>query len=253
MSDALIAQELAAAEAAWKDANEGKARVCARRAVALATEAWLARLPVPPWRGDAMKHLREIQQAASFPLPIRLAAERLSTTVSRRHADPFSTDPIGDARVIVEYLTANTKEMSRSILDHPTLSRRYFSPRREAPPDIFWIECEEARLACAYVAPHPGALTLVHFHGNGEVVADYIPELAADLTALGVNVLFVEYRGYGASSGEPGLARILDDVPAIVKALPVSPSQLVGFGRSLGSLYAIEKVHSFQESAGINL
>jgi hypothetical protein len=107
---ALIDRELAAAEAAWKDANEGKARVCARRAVALATEAWLARLSVPPWRGDAMEHLRQLRQAASLPLPIRQAAERLSTTVSRRDAAPFTTDPIGDARVIIEYLTANTEE-----------------------------------------------------------------------------------------------------------------------------------------------
>ena len=141
--------------------------------------------------------------------------------------------------------------MPRSILDHPTLSRRYFSPRREAPPDIFWVDCNEARLACAYVAPHPGALTLVHFHGNGEVVADCLPEFAADLTALGVNVFFAEYRGYGASTGEPGLARILDDVPAIVKSLPVTPRQLVAFGRSVGSLYAIELVHCFPESAGL--
>src|SRR5438093_9808455 len=141
--------------------------------------------------------------------------------------------------------------MPRSILDHPTLSSRYFSPRREAPPDIFWVDCKEARLACAYVAPHPGALTLVHFHGNGEVVADCLPEFAAGLTALGVNVFFVEYRGYGASSGEPGLACLLDDVPAVVKALPVTPSQLVAFGRSLGSLYAIELVHRFPETAGL--
>jgi alpha-beta hydrolase superfamily lysophospholipase len=141
--------------------------------------------------------------------------------------------------------------MSRSILDHPTLSTRYFLPRREAPSAIFWIDCNEARLACAYIAPHPLALTLVHFHGNGEVVADYVPELAADLTALGVNVLFVEYRGYGASTGEPGLARLLDDVPAIVKALPVPPSQLVPFGRSVGSLYAIELVHRFPECAAL--
>ena len=56
---AQIEQELAAGEAAWKDANEGKARVCARRAVALAIDAWLARLPVPPWRGDAMEYSRD--------------------------------------------------------------------------------------------------------------------------------------------------------------------------------------------------
>ena len=110
MNRALIEQELAAAEAAWKDANEGKARVCARRAVALATGAWLTRHSELTWRGDAMEHLRRIQQEASFPLPIRQAAERLTTTVSRREVDPFTTDPVADARVIVEYLTANTEE-----------------------------------------------------------------------------------------------------------------------------------------------
>ena len=106
----LIEQELAAGEAAGKDGNEGKARVCARRAVALATEAWLARCPVPPWRGDAMEHLRRLQQEASLPGPVREAAERLSTTVTKRHEAPFTTDPIGDARVIIEYLAANTEE-----------------------------------------------------------------------------------------------------------------------------------------------
>ena len=106
---ALIEQELAAAEAAWKNGNEGKARVCARRAVALATEAWLARLSDQPWRGDAMEHLRRIQQHASFPLSVRQAAERLSTTVTRRHAAPFTTDPIGDARVIIAHLAGQTK------------------------------------------------------------------------------------------------------------------------------------------------
>ena len=105
-----IEQELAAGEAAWKDANEGKARVCARRAVALATEAWLARLPVPSWRGDAMEHLRRLQQDASLPGPVRQAAERLSTTVTKRHLAPFTTDPIGDARVIIAYLIANREE-----------------------------------------------------------------------------------------------------------------------------------------------
>jgi len=102
---ALIERELAAAEAAWKDANEGKARVCARRAVALATEAWLERLPVRRWRGDAMEHLRQIQRDTSFPQPVREAAERLSTAVPKRHAAPFTADPIGDARLIIAHLS----------------------------------------------------------------------------------------------------------------------------------------------------
>ena len=110
MRSLLIEQELAAAEAAWQEANEGKARVCARRAVALAIEAWLARFPVRRWRGDAIEHLRQIQQDASFPLPIRQAAERLSTKVTQRHSAPFTTDPIRDARVIIAHFSTNTSE-----------------------------------------------------------------------------------------------------------------------------------------------
>ena len=101
----LIGQELAAAQAAQQDGNHGKARVCARRAVALATEAWLARLPHPPWHGDAMEHIRHIQQDVSLPLPIRQAAERLSTPVTRQHTAPFTTDPIADARLIIAHLS----------------------------------------------------------------------------------------------------------------------------------------------------
>ena len=106
----LIEQELAAAEAARHDNNDGKARVCARRAVARATEAWLARLPLSRGRGDAMAHLRQIQQNESFPLPIRQAAERLGTSVTRQHAAPFTADPIADARLIIAYLSSTTSE-----------------------------------------------------------------------------------------------------------------------------------------------
>jgi HEPN domain-containing protein len=104
---ALIEQELEAAAAARQNSNEGKARVCARRAVALATKAWLARLPLPRWCGDAMEHLRQIQQDASFPLPIRQAAERLSTPVTRQQAAPFTTDPVADARLIIAHLSSH--------------------------------------------------------------------------------------------------------------------------------------------------
>ena len=101
---ALIERELAAAEAARQERNDGKARVCARRAVAHAIEAWIARFSAPGWRGDAMAYLRKIQEDASFPLPIRQAAERLGTPVTRQHTAPFTTDPVADARLIIDHL-----------------------------------------------------------------------------------------------------------------------------------------------------
>jgi hypothetical protein len=105
-----IAQELATAQAAQKDGNDGKARVCARRAVACAAQAWLARFPVLRWQGDTMEHLRQIQQNRSFPLSLRQAAERLSTPVTRRHVAPFTSDPVADARLIIAYLSGATSD-----------------------------------------------------------------------------------------------------------------------------------------------
>jgi hypothetical protein len=105
-----IEQQLTTAEAAWKDGNEGKARVCARRAVAVATEDWLGRQPIRRWRGDAMAHLRHIQGDESFPVPVRQAAERLSTAVTKRDSVPFTSDPISDARLIIAHLSALTSE-----------------------------------------------------------------------------------------------------------------------------------------------
>jgi hypothetical protein len=102
----LIEQELAAAEAASKIGNDGKARVCARRAVAVAAEAWLTRHSVQAGCMDAMAHLRRIQEDQSVPVSIRHAAERLTTTVTRRDFAPFTSDPLGDARIIIAYLMA---------------------------------------------------------------------------------------------------------------------------------------------------
>ena len=99
-----ITRELVGAAAAWKSGNDGKARVCARRAVALADEAWLAQQASPSWSGDAMAHLRRIQQEVSFPSSVRQAAERLTTTVTRKQMAPFTTDPIGDANAVIEFL-----------------------------------------------------------------------------------------------------------------------------------------------------
>ena len=100
-----IDRELAVAEKAWLKGNRGKARVCARRAVALAVEDRLSRDSGAPYHGDAMACLRRLQLEHSFPLTVRQAAERLTTPLPHRGSLPFTIDPIGDARVIIGYLT----------------------------------------------------------------------------------------------------------------------------------------------------
>ncbi len=99
-----IERELASAVSAWNASNEGKARVCARRAVALADEAWLMRQAQPGWSGDAIAHLHRIQEEPLFPSVVRQAAERLTTTVTRRQTAQFTINPVGDATIIIDCL-----------------------------------------------------------------------------------------------------------------------------------------------------
>jgi len=47
------------------------------------------------------------QQDAALPLPIRRAAERLNTPVTRQHTAPFAIDPIADAKLIIAHLSNN--------------------------------------------------------------------------------------------------------------------------------------------------
>lgn len=135
--------------------------------------------------------------------------------------------------------------------DHPVITERYFFPRDDAPASPRMVEVEGASLACAHLAQgHPR--TLLHFHGNGEVVADYVPGLPEILSTMGLNSFFAEFRGYGGSTGVPRLGQMLDDVSALVEAAG-GPENLVVFGRSIGSIYAIEAVHRFPQIAGLIL
>lgn len=137
------------------------------------------------------------------------------------------------------------------ILDHPVLTERYFFPLRVPFQNPFWVDSDGTRLACFYAHNHPGAKTIVMFHGNGEVVPDYIQLYLPVIENLGLNCFLVEYRGYGMSDGIPGLATLLADVEPIIQSIPVPPRDLILFGRSLGSLYVLQGVSLYPEIGGL--
>ncbi len=141
--------------------------------------------------------------------------------------------------------------MPAEILNHPLITERYFFPRQEAFNDPFWIDCGDARLACHYHEVDPDALTIVHFHGNGEIVADYVDFLPALFARFGCNCLLTEFRGYGMSDGQPQLGRILDDVAIILESLPGRREKTVFFGRSVGSIPAIHAASLWPDAAGM--
>ncbi len=140
-----------------------------------------------------------------------------------------------------------------SILDHAAISGCYLFPQSRFVDNPFNAEVDGADLACYRRTVDRDAHTVVHFHGNGEAVADYVPDLADIFENLGLNSLFVEYREYGNSTGQAHLVAMLDDGEQAVVAAGIEPKKVIAFGRSIGSLYAIELAHCRPEIAGLIL
>lgn len=129
-----------------------------------------------------------------------------------------------------------------------------FHPSLSPPPGpSLPVEFGAGKLGCylAHADPHAG--WVVQFHGNGELASETLKYRAGLFTAAGANVCFAEYRGYGWSDGEPQLASMRADGEKVVAALGVPPERVVAFGRSLGSLYAIELAHRLPALAGLVL
>jgi fermentation-respiration switch protein FrsA (DUF1100 family) len=132
-----------------------------------------------------------------------------------------------------------------SLFDTPEFNERLFFPRstRSAPPpgaSDRQVVVDGAVLHLRWHRPLPSALTVLLFHGNGEVVADY-DSSALRFAACGANLAIVDYRGYGLSTGTPSLRHALRDAPLVARDLVRGgATRLIVMGRSLGSASAAE-------------
>lgn len=80
--------------------------------------------------------------------------------------------------------------------------------------------------------------TLLFFHGNAGNISGRL-ESVAQFHELGLNVLIVDYRGYGRSTGSPSEEGLYRDARAswrhLVDERGVEPRDMIIFGRSLGA------------------
>ena len=138
-----------------------------------------------------------------------------------------------------------------SLLDRPDILAFVFFPRPEHSPapagaeDLFVPVADGVQLHGRFYASSPDLPTVLLFHGNGEVVADY-DGIAPVYHHVGLNLIVVDYRGYGASGGRPSFASLLADAHA-AKAALLRHLDAAGcgrgrylMGRSLGALPAVE-------------
>lgn len=93
--------------------------------------------------------------------------------------------------------------------------------------------------------PRNAVGTVIQVHGNAGNMTAHWP-LVDWLPARGFNVFVFDYRGYGASTGEPGPRGLYDDTQSAidyVRARPdIDPQRLLILGQSLGGNNAIAAV-----------
>ena len=148
-------------------------------------------------------------------------------------------------------ISSKRRHVFGKLLDHPIISDRYFFPRTALIDHPTYVKTNQDRLGCWRNRPPSRSPVVVYFHGNGEVVGDWVTLLPSLCQPAGYDVFLAEYRGYGMSSGQPALYSMLGDLDYIARAIGVPTSQVVVFGRSVGSIYAFEWISRFPDTMGL--
>ena len=117
----------------------------------------------------------------------------------------------------------------------------------DAPPlmgaEVWWFDVGGGQRVEAWWMPaapstvNGPAPTVLFFHGNGELIEHNL-DLARIYLSLGINVAFLEYRGYGRSGGSPSERGIVRDATMlynkVLEQKTVDRNRIILHGRSLG-------------------
>jgi fermentation-respiration switch protein FrsA (DUF1100 family) len=146
-----------------------------------------------------------------------------------------------------------------SLLDRPEILMSLFHSRPE------WGTSDRETLAQDVLIPvekdvvvggrfhmaEKSAPSILFFHGNGEIVADY-DEMGPLYNRMNINFLPVDYRGYGRSTGKPSITAMMRDSHV---AFDFSKKWLkengytgpfITMGRSLGSASVLELAQHYK-------
>jgi fermentation-respiration switch protein FrsA (DUF1100 family) len=116
-------------------------------------------------------------------------------------------------------------------------------PNQEFDVEDVWLTTDDGVRINAYYRSNPASRqALLWFHGNAENIGYDLPHLKV-LASMGVNILAVDYRGYGRSDGSPNEAGVYHDADAAYDYLRnqrhFRAEDIIIYGVSLGGAVAI--------------
>lgn len=109
--------------------------------------------------------------------------------------------------------------------------------------DVFLTTQDGVRINGWFVPASPLAPTLLFLHGNAGNISHRLTKILA-FHQMGLNVLIIDYRGYGRSQGAPSEKGLIRDARAAYDYLlsreDVDPAKMIGYGESLGGAVVID-------------
>lgn len=130
--------------------------------------------------------------------------------------------------------------LQQQFIFHPERLPETYSFSFTEPFEERWIETADgARLNLLYFPASAARGTILYFHGNAGSLKRW-GAIVAKLTNYGYNVLVMDYRGYGKSTGKRSQQTLEQDARYCYRYLAgkVPEDQIIVYGRSLGTHFA---------------
>lgn len=102
-----IKEEILLAKQSRQEGNEGRARVCARRAAGAAVKEFLVKKGISQKQENAIQSLLIFRQSENLPVQVQEAVDWLVQRVNQDHNLPSEVDLIHEAGVVIQYIEEN--------------------------------------------------------------------------------------------------------------------------------------------------
>jgi hypothetical protein len=140
----------------------------------------------------------------------------------------------------IAYLSEQLRSFSfyQQASDHAEV--RFLKSRKGERIPVVWVRRSSASSSGAVPpseAHKRNTLVMLHAHGNATDIGMMMGPYLEFTKQLGIEVVGVEYSGYGMSTGQPSVANIQADLEAAydyVVASGVPPERIVAYGQSVG-------------------
>jgi hypothetical protein len=99
-----IQEELLLAKQSRREGNEGRARVCARRAAGAAAQNYLLQAGVSDRKENVLESLHKMKQAMKLPEHVEKAIDRLLLKVDTDLSLPLDIDLISEAETVIQFI-----------------------------------------------------------------------------------------------------------------------------------------------------